>query len=109
MIVSGVVSGDGGGGVPGVLLSSPRDDAGNLIVLGTGRQHWAGQSPNGSELVPLSPSARRRVPPRQLPHLTTKRTTRPLTGRRKARLKATASVRTPRVTHPKGPDAMKIV
>ena len=71
MIVSGVVSGDGGGGVPGVLLSSPRDDAGNLIVLGTGRQHWAGQSPNGSELVPLSPSARRRVPPRQLPHLTT--------------------------------------
>ena len=41
MIVSGVVSGDGGGGVPGVLLSSPRDDAGNLIMLGTGRQHWA--------------------------------------------------------------------
>jgi len=41
VIVSGVVSGDGGGGVPGVLLSSPRDDAGNLIMLGTGRQHWA--------------------------------------------------------------------
>ena len=33
--------GDGGGGVPGVLLGSPRDDAGNLIMLGSGRQHWA--------------------------------------------------------------------
>ena len=30
-----------GGGVPGVLLGSPRDDAGNLIMLGTGDQHWA--------------------------------------------------------------------
>ena len=26
---------------PGVLLGSPRDDAGNLIMLGTGQQHWA--------------------------------------------------------------------
>ena len=33
--------GDGGGGVPGLLLGSPRDDAGNLIMLGTGHQHWA--------------------------------------------------------------------
>jgi nucleoside-diphosphate-sugar epimerase len=24
-----------------VLLGSPRDDAGNLIMLGTGQQHWA--------------------------------------------------------------------
>jgi NAD dependent epimerase/dehydratase family enzyme len=40
VIVSGVVYGDGGGGVPGVLLGSPRDDAGNLIMLGTGHQHW---------------------------------------------------------------------
>jgi len=24
-----------------ILLGSPRDDAGNLIMLGTGRQHWA--------------------------------------------------------------------
>jgi nucleoside-diphosphate-sugar epimerase len=39
--VSGVAYGDGGGGVPGVLLGSPRDDAGNLIMLGTGGQHWA--------------------------------------------------------------------
>jgi nucleoside-diphosphate-sugar epimerase len=36
-----VAYGDGGGGVPGLLLGSPRDDAGNLIMLGTGRQHWA--------------------------------------------------------------------
>src|SRR5436189_6397599 len=36
VIVSGVAYGDGGGGVPGVLLGSPRDDAGNLIMLGTG-------------------------------------------------------------------------
>src|SRR5690348_12651166 len=41
VIVSGGAYGDGGGGVPGVLLGSPRDDAGNLIMLGTGRQHWA--------------------------------------------------------------------
>src|SRR4051794_9366067 len=40
VIVSGVAYGDGGGGVPGLLLGSPRDDAGNLIMLGTGRQHW---------------------------------------------------------------------
>jgi nucleoside-diphosphate-sugar epimerase len=41
VIVSGTAYGDGGGGVPGVLLGSPRDDAGNLIMLGTGQQHWA--------------------------------------------------------------------
>jgi nucleoside-diphosphate-sugar epimerase len=40
VIVSGVAYGDGGGGVPGVLLGSPRDDAGNLTMLGTGRQRW---------------------------------------------------------------------
>jgi nucleoside-diphosphate-sugar epimerase len=40
VIVSGVAYGDGGGGVPGVLLGSPRDDAGNLIMVGTGQQHW---------------------------------------------------------------------
>ena len=38
--VSGVAYGDGGGGVPGLLLGSPRDDAGNLVMLGTGQQHW---------------------------------------------------------------------
>jgi len=41
VIVSGVAYGDGGGGVPGLLLGSPRDDAGELIMLGTGEQHWA--------------------------------------------------------------------
>jgi nucleoside-diphosphate-sugar epimerase len=41
VIVSGVAYGDGGGGMPGLLLGSPRDDAGNLIMLGTGRQHWS--------------------------------------------------------------------
>jgi len=41
VIVSGVAYGDGGDGVPGVLLGSPRDDAGNLVMLGTGQQHWS--------------------------------------------------------------------
>ena len=41
VIVSGVAYGDGGGGIPGVLLGSPRDEAGNLIMLGTGQQHWS--------------------------------------------------------------------
>jgi nucleoside-diphosphate-sugar epimerase len=40
VVVSGVAYGDGGGGVPGVLLGSPRDAQGNLIMLGTGQQHW---------------------------------------------------------------------
>jgi nucleoside-diphosphate-sugar epimerase len=41
VIVSSVAYGDGGGGIPGLLLASPRDDASNLIMLGTGRQHWS--------------------------------------------------------------------
>jgi nucleoside-diphosphate-sugar epimerase len=41
VIVSGVAYGDGGGGVPGVLLGSPRDEAGNLVMLGTGQQRWS--------------------------------------------------------------------
>jgi nucleoside-diphosphate-sugar epimerase len=41
VVVSSVAYGDGGGGIPGLLLGSPRDDAGNLIMLGTGRQHWS--------------------------------------------------------------------
>ena len=40
VIAPGVAYGDGGGGVPGLLLGSPRDDAGNLIMLGSGQQHW---------------------------------------------------------------------
>ena len=39
VIVSSVAYGDGGGGIPGLLLGSPRDDAGHLIMLGTGQQH----------------------------------------------------------------------
>jgi nucleoside-diphosphate-sugar epimerase len=41
VIVAGVAYGDGGGGVPGLLLGSPRDKAGRLVMLGTGRQHWS--------------------------------------------------------------------
>jgi nucleoside-diphosphate-sugar epimerase len=41
VIVSSVAYGDGGGGTPGVLLGSPRNDAGNLIMLGSGHQHWS--------------------------------------------------------------------
>ncbi len=41
VVVSSVAYGDGGGAIPGLLLGSPRDDAGNLIVLGTGQQHWS--------------------------------------------------------------------
>ncbi|MGH2881171.1 MAG: NAD-dependent epimerase/dehydratase family protein [Solirubrobacteraceae bacterium] len=41
VIVSGTAYGDGGGGIPGVLLGSPRDADGNLIMLGTGCQHWS--------------------------------------------------------------------
>ena len=36
VIVAGLAYGDGGGGIPGLVLGSPRDDAGNLIMLGTG-------------------------------------------------------------------------
>jgi nucleoside-diphosphate-sugar epimerase len=41
VIVASTAYGDGGGGTPGVLLGSPRDDTGNLIMLGTGQQHWS--------------------------------------------------------------------
>jgi nucleoside-diphosphate-sugar epimerase len=41
VIVSSVAYGDGGGGVPGLLLGSPRDSDGNLIMLGSGQQHWS--------------------------------------------------------------------
>ena len=41
VIVSSVAYGDGGGGIPALLLNSPRDGDGNLIILGTGRQHWS--------------------------------------------------------------------
>ena len=41
VIVSSVAYGDGSGGIPGLLLGSPRDEAGNLIMVGTGQQHWS--------------------------------------------------------------------
>jgi nucleoside-diphosphate-sugar epimerase len=41
VIVSSVAYGDGGGGLPGLLLGSPRDAEGNLIMIGSGRQHWS--------------------------------------------------------------------
>jgi nucleoside-diphosphate-sugar epimerase len=41
VVVASVAYGDGGGGLPGLLLNSPRDEAGNLIMLGTGQQHWS--------------------------------------------------------------------
>jgi nucleoside-diphosphate-sugar epimerase len=41
VIVSSVAYGDGGGGIPALLLGSPRDDAGRLVMLGTGQQHWS--------------------------------------------------------------------
>ena len=41
VVVSSVAYGDSGGGIPGLLLGSPRDDAGNLIMLGTGQQRWS--------------------------------------------------------------------
>jgi nucleoside-diphosphate-sugar epimerase len=41
VVVASVAYGDGGGGIPGLLLGSPRDDAGNLIMLGSGQQHWS--------------------------------------------------------------------
>jgi nucleoside-diphosphate-sugar epimerase len=41
VIVSGTAYGDGGGAIPGALLASPHDDAGNLIMIGAGQQHWS--------------------------------------------------------------------
>ncbi|MDE3131401.1 MAG: NAD-dependent epimerase/dehydratase family protein [Acidobacteriota bacterium] len=41
VIVSSVAYGDGGGGIPGLLLGSPRDADGNLIMLGNGAEHWS--------------------------------------------------------------------
>jgi nucleoside-diphosphate-sugar epimerase len=41
VVVASTAYGDGGGGIPGLILGSPRDDAGNLIMLGSGQQHWS--------------------------------------------------------------------
>ena len=39
VIVSSIGYGDGSGGIPALLLGSPRDDTGNLIMIGAGQQH----------------------------------------------------------------------
>jgi nucleoside-diphosphate-sugar epimerase len=41
VIVSSVAYGDGGGALPGLLLASPRDPDGRLIMVGDGLQHWS--------------------------------------------------------------------
>jgi nucleoside-diphosphate-sugar epimerase len=41
VVVASTAYGDGAGGIPGLLLGSPRDDDGNLIMLGSGQQHWS--------------------------------------------------------------------
>jgi nucleoside-diphosphate-sugar epimerase len=41
VIVSSVAYGDGGGGIPRLLLGSPKDDSGRLVMLGSGQQHWS--------------------------------------------------------------------
>jgi nucleoside-diphosphate-sugar epimerase len=41
VVVASTAYGDGGGGIPALLLGSPRDDAGNLVMLGSGQQHWS--------------------------------------------------------------------
>ncbi|MEY9926279.1 nucleoside-diphosphate-sugar epimerase [Catenulispora sp. GP43] len=41
IVVSSVAYGDGAGGMPGVLLGSPRDGDGNLVMVGDGRQRWS--------------------------------------------------------------------
>ena len=41
VIVSSVAYGDAGGGIPSLLLNSPRDEDGNLTMIGTGQQRWS--------------------------------------------------------------------
>jgi len=41
--ISSVAYGDGGGGIPGLLLGSPRDDEGNLIMVGNGLNSTAAE------------------------------------------------------------------
>jgi len=41
VVISPGVAYGAGGGIPALLLGSPRDEAGNLIMLGTGQQHWS--------------------------------------------------------------------
>jgi nucleoside-diphosphate-sugar epimerase len=41
VIISSTAYGDGGGAIAKLLLASPRDADGKLIMIGTGRQHWS--------------------------------------------------------------------
>jgi hypothetical protein len=41
VILPRVAYGDGVGGIPGLVLGSARNGAGDLIMLGAGRQHWS--------------------------------------------------------------------
>lgn len=41
VVVSSVAYGDGGGGIPGALLGSPLNEAGDLVMVGNGEQHWS--------------------------------------------------------------------
>jgi nucleoside-diphosphate-sugar epimerase len=41
VIVSSIAYGNAGGAIPGLLLGSPHDDAGNLVMLGSGEHHWS--------------------------------------------------------------------
>ena len=67
VIAPGVAYGDGGGGVPGLLLGSPRDDAGNLIMLGTG-QSALGHGPRRGPRGFLPARSGGRLGPRSLRH-----------------------------------------
>jgi NAD dependent epimerase/dehydratase family enzyme len=41
VVISSAMAYGDGGGIPRLLLGSPRDDSGYLTMLGTGQQHWA--------------------------------------------------------------------
>ncbi len=41
VIISSTAYGDGGGAIAKLLLNSPRDADGNLVMIGTGTQHWS--------------------------------------------------------------------
>ncbi|MFB7719166.1 NAD-dependent epimerase/dehydratase family protein [Nocardia sp. NPDC056100] len=40
IVNSAMVYGDGGGSAAGLIAGAPRDSAGNLTTVGSGRQHW---------------------------------------------------------------------
>src|SRR3984885_9894027 len=54
VVVAGVAYGDGGGGIPGLLLGSPRDKDGRLVMLGPGEQPRATAHAGAAGAVPGS-------------------------------------------------------